>query len=172
MKYILSLAAAVIARSAPPGIEVMLLRNIKNKLALKYNHSRLHGNAADSMEDISSLPRFHTHSYWDLQAQTSAVYIWLHLVSLKKWHEADPVTQRCAKRLPAELNPGLTWSQQRALVYDLGYIVAKKILAVHHVKRKRCNTDPQITNVGKWVRVAWIMHIDDDICHICLFGTS
>ena len=36
----------------------------------------------------------------------------------------------CAKPLPAELNPGLTWSQQRGLVYDLGYIVAKKYLAV------------------------------------------
>lgn len=84
MIYILNLAAAVIARSAPPGIEVMLLRNNKNKLVLNNNHSRLHGNAADSMENISSLPRFHTHSYWDLQAQTSAVYIRLYLVSLKE----------------------------------------------------------------------------------------
>ena len=83
MKYILSLAAAVIARSAPPGIDVILLRN-ETKSVLKYNHLRLHGNAADGMEYISSLPRFHTHSYWDLQAQTSAIYIWLHLVSLKK----------------------------------------------------------------------------------------
>ena len=82
VKYILSLAAAVMARSAPPGIELMLLRN-KIKSFLKYIHSRLHRNAADRMEYISSLPRFHTHSYWHLQAQTSAVYIWLHLVSLK-----------------------------------------------------------------------------------------
>jgi hypothetical protein len=35
VKYILSLAAAVIARSAPPGIELMLFRNIKNTLVLK-----------------------------------------------------------------------------------------------------------------------------------------
>ena len=146
VKYILSLAAAVIARSAPPGIDVILLRN-ENMLLLKYNHSRLHGNAADSMEYISSLSRFHTHSYWNLQAQTSAIYIWLHLVSLKERHEADPETQCSAKPLPAELNPGLTWWQQRALVYDLGYIVAKKILAVQRAKEKKSHTDPQITDV-------------------------
>jgi CxxC motif-containing protein len=79
------------------------------------------------MEYISSLPRFHTHSDWDLQAQSSAVHIWLHLVSLKKGHEAI-LRHKAAKPLPAELNPGLTWSQQRASVYDPGYIVAKKIL--------------------------------------------
>ena len=125
MKYNLSLAAAVIARSAPPGIELMLSRNGKNKLVLKYNHSRIHSNAADSMEYISSLPRFHTHSYRHLQAQTSAIYIRLHLVSLEEWHEAHPGTQGRAKLLPVELNRGLTWLQQRALVYDLDYIVAK-----------------------------------------------
>ena len=86
------------------------------------------------MEYISSLPRFHTHSYWHLQAQSSAVYIWLHLVSLKKnWHEAT-LKHKVAKPLPAELNLGLTWLQQRASVYDPGYIVAKKFLARHRVK--------------------------------------
>ena len=58
------------------------------------------------------------------------------------------------KTLPAELNPSLTWWQQKALVYDLGYIVAKKILAVQRVQGKWCHTDPQITDVRKRVRVA------------------
>ena len=141
VKYILSLAAAVIARSAPPGIELMLLRNMNtNMWLLKYSHSRLHGNAADSMEHISSLPRFHTHSDWDGQAQPSAVYIWLHLVSLKERHEAVPDTHGCAKPLPAELNPGLTWSQRRALVYDLGYIVAKIVF-----RRASCKREATLT---------------------------
>ena len=53
------------------------------------------------------------------------------------------------KPLPAELDQDpISW-RQKELVYDLGYIVAKKFLAVHCAKEKSCHTDPQITDVGK-----------------------
>jgi len=47
----------------------------------------MHGNAADGMKDVRNLAGFHAYRDWHLQVESSAVHIWLHLVSLvwRKW---------------------------------------------------------------------------------------
>ena len=42
----------------------------------------MHGNAANGMKDVCSLACFHTNGDWYLKAKSSAIHIWLHLVSL------------------------------------------------------------------------------------------
>ena len=42
----------------------------------------MHGNVANGMKDVCSLACFHANGDWYLEAESSAVHIRLHLVSL------------------------------------------------------------------------------------------
>lgn len=69
--YIRSLAAAVIARSTPPGIAELLQTALtrKNQATCKWSaNSRIHCNTANSMKDIRSLSCTYAHCDRHLKA--------------------------------------------------------------------------------------------------------
>jgi hypothetical protein len=72
------------ARSAPPGIaEFLVIIRWVTRTDREMNRGlRLHGDPADDMEDFCQLIRLDTDCDGNLQAQATAVYIGLHLMSL------------------------------------------------------------------------------------------
>src|ERR1700738_4651235 len=76
--YILSRAAAVNARSAPPGSEELLGKQIISVLRKRDGRNsdvRVRDYATDHMEDICGLPSFDAHRHGDLKTQSPAVDI-------------------------------------------------------------------------------------------------
>jgi hypothetical protein len=68
VKYVLSLRAAVIARSAPPGIADSLSNTISVAIQKEIRTTqRVHGNTAYCVEHIRSLSRLHADSHRHLQ---------------------------------------------------------------------------------------------------------